>query len=27
VAGTKDDFYPEIDIPDSSKIGLIIKPN
>ena len=27
VAGTKDDFYPEIDIPDSSRIGLIIKRN
>ena len=27
VAETKDDFYPEIDIPDSSKIGLIIKRN
>jgi Type II secretion system (T2SS), protein G len=26
VAGTKDDFYPQVDIPDSSKIGLIKKP-
>jgi hypothetical protein len=26
IPGTKDDFYPAISIPDSSKIGLIIKP-
>ena len=25
VPGTKDDFYPQIEIPDSSKIGLIVK--
>jgi hypothetical protein len=25
VAGTKDDFYPQIEIPNSSKIGLIVK--
>ena len=25
IAGTKDDFYPQINIPDSSRIGLIIK--
>lgn len=25
VAGTKDDFNPQIEIPDSSKIGLIVK--
>jgi hypothetical protein len=23
IAGTKDDFYPNINIPDSSRIGLI----
>ena|SRR5258705_13793033 len=27
IPGTKDDFYPQIEIPDSSKIGLIIKRN
>lgn len=25
IAETKDDFYPQITIPDSSRIGLIIK--
>ena len=23
ITGTKDDFYPQIEIPDSSKIGLV----
>jgi len=26
IPGTGDDFYPQISIPDSNKIGLIIKP-
>ncbi|MBS1662531.1 MAG: hypothetical protein JST68_15925 [Bacteroidetes bacterium] len=26
IPGTKDDFYPEIEIEDSSRVGLVRKP-